>query len=123
MLRSTWRCATSKAGVQLDLDLAPITLLFGTNSSGKTAILHALLLLKQTVNSRDPNTHLNFGGGPRDYVDLGSYQGPWCTGMMTKRILLADCHWIGKSWRRNGRLICAIANSWNGMANSGFRTD
>ena len=58
----------------VELDLAPITLLFGTNSSGKTAILHALLMLKQTVNSRDPNTHLNFGGGPRDYVDLGSYR-------------------------------------------------
>ncbi len=58
----------------LDIELAPITLLFGANSSGKTAILQSLLMLKQTVASRDPNTHLNFGGGPRDYVDLGSYR-------------------------------------------------
>lgn len=57
----------------LDIELAPITLLFGANSSGKSAIIQSLLMLKQTVNSRDPNTHLNFGGGPRDYVDLGSY--------------------------------------------------
>ena len=59
----------------LDIELAPITLFFGVNSSGKTAILESLLMLKQTVDSRDPNTHLNFGGGPRDYADLGSYRG------------------------------------------------
>ena len=59
---------------ELDIELAPITLFFGVNSSGKTAILESLLMLKQTVASRDPNTHLNFGGGPRDYVDLGSYR-------------------------------------------------
>ncbi len=59
---------------ELDIDLAPITLLFGVNSSGKTALLQALLLLKQTANSFDPKQHINFGGGPRDYVDFGSYQ-------------------------------------------------
>ena len=59
---------------EFDVDLAPITIFFGTNSSGKTAILQSLLMLKQTVASRDPNHHLNFGGGPRDYVDLGSYR-------------------------------------------------
>ena len=58
---------------ELDIELAPITLLFGTNSSGKTAILQSLLMLKQTVASRDPKEYLNFGGNPRDYVDLGSY--------------------------------------------------
>ena len=63
-----------KSWRELDIELAPITLLFGVNSSGKTALLQSLLMLKQTVNSRDPNTHLNFGGGPRDYVDLGSYR-------------------------------------------------
>lgn len=59
---------------ELDIDLAPITLLFGSNSSGKTALLQALLLLKQTASSFDPKQHINFGGGPRDYVDFGSYQ-------------------------------------------------
>ena len=59
---------------ELDIDLAPITFLFGGNSSGKTALLQALLLLKQTANSFDPKQHINFGGGRRDYVDFGSYQ-------------------------------------------------
>ena len=59
---------------ELEIDLAPITLLFGSNSSGKTAILQSLLLLKQTANSFDSSQHLDFGGGPRDYFDFGSYQ-------------------------------------------------
>ena len=63
-----------KCWKELDIELAPITLFFGANSSGKTAILNSFLMLKQTVASRDPSTHLNFGGGPRDYVDLGSFR-------------------------------------------------
>ena len=63
-----------KGWQELDIDLAPITLLFGSNSSGKTALLQALLLLKQTASSFDPKQHINFGGGRRDYVDFGSYQ-------------------------------------------------
>ena len=59
---------------ELDIELAPITLFFGVNSSGKTAILESLLMLKQTASGFDPGQHINFGGRERDYVDLGSYQ-------------------------------------------------
>lgn len=59
---------------ELDIELAPITLLFGANSSGKTAILSSLLMLKQTASGFDPGQHINFGGRERDYVDLGSYR-------------------------------------------------
>ena len=63
-----------KCWKELDIELAPITLLFGTNSSGKTAILQSLLMLKQTARGFDPGQHINFGGGDRDYVELGSYR-------------------------------------------------
>ena len=63
-----------KSWRHLDIDLAPITILFGTNSSGKSSILQSLLLLKQTVNNFDRKQHINFGGDARDYVDFGSYQ-------------------------------------------------
>ncbi len=63
-----------KCWKELDIELAPITLLFGVNSSGKTAILQSLLMLKQTARGFDPGQHINFGGGERDYVDLGSYR-------------------------------------------------
>lgn len=58
----------------LELELAPLTFLFGTNSSGKTAVLQSLLMLKQTVEGFDRKQPINFGGGERDLVDLGSYQ-------------------------------------------------
>ena len=62
-----------KCWKELDIELAPITLLFGANSSGKSAILQSLLMLKQTARG-DPGQHINFGGSDRDYVDLGSYR-------------------------------------------------
>jgi predicted ATPase len=57
----------------LDIQLAPLTLLFGTNNSGKSSILQALLVLKQTLLSDDPSQALNLGGNRADFVDLGSY--------------------------------------------------
>jgi len=63
-----------KSWRELDIDLAPLTLLFGTNSSGKSSVLQSLLLLKQTVNNFDRKQPINFGGSERDYVDFGSYR-------------------------------------------------
>jgi predicted ATPase len=53
------------------LRLAPITLLFGANSSGKTSIIQALLLLKQTAESADRSRVLHTGD-ERTLVDLGT---------------------------------------------------
>ena len=44
------------------LDLRPITVLLGKNNTGKSAILQALLMLKQTVESRDQQTPLQLNG-------------------------------------------------------------
>ncbi len=88
-----------KCWKELDIELAPITLLFGTNSSGKTAILQSLLMLKQTVASRDPGQHLNFGGGPRDYVDLGSYHD-----LVYQHDTMANIG-VGLSWYTNLALL------------------
>ena len=52
--------------------LAPITGLFGTNSSGKSSVFQSLLLLKQTLESADRSLPLHFGS-ERDYVELGSF--------------------------------------------------
>ena len=55
-----------------DLELAPLTGFFGTNSSGKSSILQLLLLLKQTVESTDRNQVLNLGDS-NTLVDLGTF--------------------------------------------------
>ena len=54
--------------------LAPLTGLFGVNSSGKSAILQLLLLLKQTVEFPDPSKVLHLGSpvGAGPFVNLGS---------------------------------------------------
>ena len=51
--------------------LAPVTVLFGENSSGKSSLLQAMLLLRQTLDKRSPEP-LYLGGGRDDRVDLGS---------------------------------------------------
>lgn len=56
-----------------DVALAPITGLFGANSSGKTSLIQALLLLKQTADSRDRSSIFHFGDG-RTYTDLGDFE-------------------------------------------------
>ncbi len=57
-----------------EVQLAPVTLLLGTNSSGKTSLLQPLLLLKQTVESPDRKLPLYLGGQPQDLLSLGSFK-------------------------------------------------
>ena len=42
------------------IELRPITLLFGRNSSGKSALIRALLLLRQCLDSSPDNRPLLF---------------------------------------------------------------
>lgn len=52
------------------IHLAPITVFFGSNSSGKSSLIQSLLLLKQTVESADRTRPLQMGES-RDLVELG----------------------------------------------------
>lgn len=52
--------------------LNPITGFFGANSSGKSGLIHALLLLKQTADSADRGNVFHFGGTAAR-VDLGDF--------------------------------------------------
>jgi predicted ATPase len=52
---------------------APLTVLFGPNSSGKSSINHFLMMLKQTVRSPDRNNMFDFGEGD-SAVQLGSFR-------------------------------------------------
>ena len=52
--------------------LAPMTALFGSNSSGKTSLLQLLLMLKQTTNSPDRSQVLSLGD-ERSLVELGAF--------------------------------------------------
>jgi hypothetical protein len=73
MLRSMQLENFKAFGQRTIIPLAPITLIFGQNSSGKSSILQSLNLLKQTRESRDADALLQ----PRTengFVDLGGFQ-------------------------------------------------
>ena len=54
-----------------DLKVKPITILCGTNSCGKSSILQSILLLKQTLESQNPNQIILLNGR---FVNLGSFE-------------------------------------------------
>ena len=54
------------------ISMAPITLFFGANSSGKSSIGQFLMMLKQTAESPDRKAVL-YPGGKTTSVQLGSY--------------------------------------------------
>lgn len=57
-----------------EMALRPVTMLLGTNSSGKSSLIQSLLLLKQTALSPDRSIHLNLGGDEvNDLFDFGDF--------------------------------------------------
>ncbi len=62
-----------KSWERLDIQIKPITVLFGANSSGKSSIIQFLLLLKQTKDSTNIQAVLDFGD-INTPVELGSYR-------------------------------------------------
>lgn len=78
----------------ISIELKPITVFLGTNSSGKSSILQALLLLKQTVSSPDRTVHLNLGGDEvNDFFSFGQFDDVLTHGATPHRIDLGfDFH-------------------------------
>ena len=62
-----------KAWRGVELEFAPVTGFFGTNSSGKSSLLQFLLMLKQTKNATDRRIVLDFGN-ESGLVNLGTYK-------------------------------------------------
>jgi hypothetical protein len=59
--------------------LAPLTLLLGTNSSGKSSLIQSLLLMRQTVKGTDAGLDLNLGNPDAgDTVTLGQFRDLLC---------------------------------------------
>lgn len=59
--------------------LAPLTLLLGTNSSGKSSLIQSLLLIRQTVKGDDTGQDLNLGNPDAgDTVTMGQFRDLLC---------------------------------------------
>jgi predicted ATPase len=55
-----------------EIRLAPLTVIFGANSAGKSSLGHLLLALKQTALSADRKRHLHLGD-EKTLIDLGTF--------------------------------------------------
>jgi AAA15 family ATPase/GTPase len=53
--------------------LAPLTVIFGANSAGKSSLGHLLLALKQTAQSNDNKRALHLGDD-KSMIDLGTFK-------------------------------------------------
>lgn len=70
MLKSIKLSNFKSFGEEQEIKLAPITLLYGPNSSGKSSIIQSLLLIKQSIENRSQHAAPTFSGR---LIDLGSY--------------------------------------------------
>lgn len=78
--------------------LAPLTGLFGANSSGKSSVIQMLLLMKQTAESVDRLQPLNFGD-VNSRVELGSLRDVLYEHDMERSLML------GYRWRSRDPLV------------------
>jgi hypothetical protein len=99
-----------------DLRIAPLTGLFGTNSSGKTSILQALLALKQSADFPDPGRVL-YLGDERSLVDLGTFSDV-IHGHDTDLPLKFSLSW--RDFKKDGRLDVALNEISNHLHLSEF---
>ncbi|WP_156173795.1 AAA family ATPase [Cupriavidus basilensis] len=60
--------------------LAPLTVIFGANSAGKSSLGHLLLALQQTARSTDRKRALHLGD-TSSLIDLGTFADCACTAM------------------------------------------
>lgn len=97
------------------IEFAPLTLIFGPNSAGKSSLGHWLLALKQTVQSSDRHRALHLGD-PHSLVELGMFADCLHRHDVTKSLAF-DMQWqldpalavsdplSGKTYRGNGMAV------------------
>lgn len=82
-----------------EIALKPVTMLLGTNSSGKSTLIQSLLLLKQTAQSPDRTVHLNLGGDEiNDLFNFGGFDD-----VLHQRVEGPRQFSIGFDFKRDGR--------------------
>jgi predicted ATPase len=99
------------------VQLAPVTMLLGANSSGKSTLLQSLLLLKQTVASPDRTVHLNLGGDEaNDYFHFGDFDAVLSRGVAAPRQFSIELSFQRPEGERvrHGRFACSYGQTASG---------
>jgi len=100
--------------------LAPLTLLLGTNSSGKSSLIQSLLLIRQTVKGTDDSLDLNFGNPEaEDSVTLGQFSDVLCRHATKSEITPANQIGIEFRWSEDGSAADSVMFSARYRKDSG----
>lgn len=92
-----------------EIDLAPVTILLGTNSSGKSTLLQSLLLLKQTAASPDRSIHLNLGGDEiNDHFNFGHFDNVLTKGASPRQFEISFSFRSGGALRKKTGFFHAV---------------
>ena len=107
MLLKSLALKNFKCFEEVEVEFAPITLLTGANSSGKSSLIYSLLAMLQTEQFP---LYLSPNG---KYVDMGSFKEMVFQGDVSKTINISCCFKTGRvdsSYKRNTFLIsdCAL---------------
>jgi energy-coupling factor transporter ATP-binding protein EcfA2 len=98
-----------------NITLRPLTMLLGTNSSGKSSIIQSLLLLKQTVRSPDRTVHLNLGGDEIvDLFNFGAFEDVLNQGAVSPRRFSIEFDFAGSSDSEGSTFECAYGQTSSG---------
>ena len=90
-----------------DIELKPLTVLLGTNSSGKSSFLRVLPLLKQSIETKSRGPILWFG----NYVDFGSFNETVFNKDLSRTIDIGFCIPLSTHQTRQFSPIALLANS------------
>lgn len=99
------------------VSLKPVTMLLGTNSSGKSTLIQSLLLLKQTVQSPDRTVHLNLGGDElNDLFNFGGFEDVLNQAAESPRQFSIGFDFLseGRSRIREGKFDCSYGQTSSG---------
>ena len=97
--------------------LKPVTLLLGTNSSGKSTLIQSLLLLRQTIQSPDRTLHLNLGGDElHDFFNFGDFDNILTQGATPR---LFQIRFNFKKSETNGEVVSTQFKCSYGQTSSG----
>ncbi len=97
--------------------LEPVTMLLGTNSSGKSSLIQSLLLLKQTAQSPDRSIHLNLGGDEvNDFFNFGDFDDVLKRGTQSPRQFSIAFAFQASEQSRvsSGQFSCSYGQTANG---------
>ena len=77
-----WGLKNFKSIREVDLDLAPLTVITGVNSSGKSSLLHSMAMMAQSARNKDKTKRITLRGEDEKnediLFDLGEFKNILC---------------------------------------------